>query len=483
MQVDNLDKTAVKSTVTNLLEFLKQIYSAIDKDEYVTAVYRDFAKAFDNVSKHVLLYKLKRIGVSGKLFDIIQSYLSNRKQFVRVDGTCSTILDVTSGVPQGSILGPLLFCVFIYGLPEHIVHCYVSMFADDIKLLICDSLSSGQLKLNSDLQSLSSCCDNNQMFLTHGKCFYLDFKHTSTSVLIGGQHLAPTENTKDLGLTISADLKWNEHILHKLSQANKVFCMIRKNVSAQLSTHKRMCLYKSMILPIISYASPCFYINKSQVRKIESLQKRVVKWILFYANISYTESLIKLNLLPLNFYLQLNDLLVLARICSGKYETTLSSIFHFTQRRGHWYFKLPASTNEQQRYSFFHRVPALANKVLPRVDIFLPNAKAKLLKLFWTFFNRNFNELLPCTWSICDCINCRLTRKTFSFVFCTREESLQLRWKFIIIIIIKEHDSGRNKRTNSLCGMRFADVFQCEYFHSSCKNFRTLTTILKPIKT
>ena len=156
-----------------------------------------------------------------------------------------------------------------------------------------------------------------------------------------------------------------------------------------------------------------FYINKSQVRKIESLQKRVVKWILFYANISYTESLIKLNLLPLNFYLQLNDLLVLARICLGKYETTLSSIFHFTQRRGHWYFKLPATTNEQQRYSFFHRVPALANKVLPRVDIFLPSAKAKLLKLFWTFFNRNFNELLPCTWSICDCINCRLTRPDF----------------------------------------------------------------------
>ena len=131
-----------------------------------------------------------------------------------------------------------LFCVFINDLPEHIVHCYVSMFADDIKLLICDSLSSGQLKLNSDLQSLSSWCDNNQMFLAHGKCVHLDFKHTSTSVLIGGQHLVPTENTKDLGLTISADLKWNEHILHKLSQANKVFCMIKRYVSAQLSTHK-----------------------------------------------------------------------------------------------------------------------------------------------------------------------------------------------------------------------------------------------------
>ena len=248
------------------------------------------------------------------------------------------------------------------------------------------------------------------MFLAHKKCVYLDFKYTSTSVLIGGQHLAPTKNTEDLGLTISADLKWNEHILHKLSQANKVFCMIKRNVSAQLSTHKRFSLYKATILPIISYASPCFYINKSQVRKIESLQKRVVKWILFYANTSYTESLIKLNLLPSKFYLQLNDLLVLARICSGKYETTLSSIFHFTQRLGQWYFKLPATTNEQQRYSFFHRVPALANKVLPRVDIFLPNAKAKLL---WTFFNQNFNEVLPCTWCICDCIRCWLTRPNF----------------------------------------------------------------------
>ena len=138
-----------------------------------------------------------------------------------------------------------------------------------------------------------------------------------------------------------------------------------------------------------------------------------VKWILFYANISYKEWLIKLNSMPLIFYLQLNNLLVLARICLGKYETTLSSICHFTQRRGQWYFKLPATTNEQQWYSFFHRVPALANKVLPRVDIVLPNAKAKVLKLFWTFFSRKFNELLPCTWSVCDCKNCRLIRPNF----------------------------------------------------------------------
>ena len=78
------------------------------------------------------------------------------------------------------------------------------------------------------------------------------------------------------------------------------------------------------------------FISTNPKLEKSSLQKRVVKWILFYANISYTESLIKLNLLPLNFYLQLNDLLVLARICLGKYETTLSSIFHFTQRRGQW---------------------------------------------------------------------------------------------------------------------------------------------------
>ena len=150
------------------------------------------------------------------------------------------------------------------------------------------------------------------------------------------------------------------------------------------------------------------------MKKIESLQKRVVRWILCYPNKSYREMLIKLNLLPLNLYMQLLELLLLSRICLGEYNTDLTSAFLLTERRGKQYFTLPAIANEKQRQSFLYRTPNLANKIIPYTDIFSTNAKPEILKLFWSYFKVNFNEQVPCTWRICDCGNCKLTRPNFS---------------------------------------------------------------------
>ena len=97
--------------------------------------YTDFSKAFDKVPHRELLKKVANIGVGGCFLDVLADYLTNRKQFVRVDNTCSNLKFVTSGVPQGSLLGPLLFCIFINDLPNCVVFSEPYLYADDLKLL------------------------------------------------------------------------------------------------------------------------------------------------------------------------------------------------------------------------------------------------------------------------------------------------------------------------------------------------------------
>ena len=158
------------SVVTNLLCFLKEIYEANDKnaENHVIAVYTDFSKAFDKIPHHELLQKTSNIGVGGCFPEIISDYLSNRKQFVRADNFSSEILEITISVPQGSLIGPLFFCIFIIDLLEVFKVSDPYIFADDLKLLavIVDTKD-----IQQDLKSVENELDKNKMSLALNKRF------------------------------------------------------------------------------------------------------------------------------------------------------------------------------------------------------------------------------------------------------------------------------------------------------------------------
>ena len=126
-----------RSATLQLLSFVDTVYKKFDNEAIkdLSFLYFDFAKAFDTVPHNILIQKLYNIGFGGKLIQLISSYLTNRKQYVKINNEVSDLIEVTSGVPQGSILGPLFFIICINGLPEHLTEVICYGFADDMKLI------------------------------------------------------------------------------------------------------------------------------------------------------------------------------------------------------------------------------------------------------------------------------------------------------------------------------------------------------------
>ena len=235
-----------KLIILQLICYLDEIFNAVDDpDKTVSAVYLDFAKAFDKVSHSELLSKLHRIGIGGNLFRVIKSYLTNRKQNVQLGSVKSSLLEITSGVPQGSLLGPLLFFIYVKDLPDGI-STLPYMFADDSKLL--DILKRNAYSpAQEDLQILERWCTANSMEFNASKCHIMTFGANSQSpaLKLNNIYLEQSRSEKDLGITVSDTLKWTSHVQKVCDKANKVFHMVKRKVSRLLPYQQKLHLYKS----------------------------------------------------------------------------------------------------------------------------------------------------------------------------------------------------------------------------------------------
>ena len=393
---------------TKMLSFLSKIYRALDENptDDVVAYYMDFSKAFDKVPHLDLLKKTANIGVEGCLLEILCEYLNGRKQYVKVEKTSSVTLDVTSGVPQGSLLGPLLFCIFINDLPDRLKFSDPYIYADDLKLL---TVNTDLIKVQQDLKSIDDWVKENKMALALDKCSQLVFRGRAHDLQLSGSKLESSTEAKDLGLIVDCKLSCNKHIDMRLTKANKSCYLIRRNIAYKTLPLVKLGLYKSLLIPILIYGLSCTNLSRGDLVRLERFQKKVTKWTVTSPDTYYVNQVRALNVLPLPMYLQLTDLLLLSSLDGRTDVFPHLSQCPQTNLRTKDVFKSAKIRTENARGEFTKRTSRIANRIDKHDDFTNKTGlKNRILQLMWNFMDEKYNENNICTWQLaCDCNQCR----------------------------------------------------------------------------
>ncbi len=369
-----------RSTNTQLLVVYHQILECIASGQEVDAIYLDFSKAFDKVQHNLLLLKLKSYGISDPTLSWFGSYLSERQQRVVINGHSSDWLPVTSGVPQGSILGPLLFLIYINDLPTYLENnSSIALYADDSKLFRPIYLPNDSFSLQKDLDSLSHWGENWAMAFNVSKCKVVHFSRKklpsvhhlmSKNYYLSGNQLENVPNISDLGITITNNLSWSKHIEEIVSKANRTLGLVKRLCRDIKDTNTRKLLYCTVVRPKLEYCSSLWspYTGKHRLL-IENVQRRATRFILNYPkDMSYPLRLQKLRLLPLEFRREISDLTLLFKSRNGlitmdvnKYLNTYVYCYRTRNYDPNNYNLIIKHKQDYFRKSFFTRVAELWN--------------------------------------------------------------------------------------------------------------------------
>ena len=233
----------------------REIANNMTRKGQTGVIFLDFTKAFGKVPHH----KLNYYGVRESTLCWIESFLSQRKQSVFLDGTQSTEADVLSGVPQGTVIGPLLFLAYINDLPESTNHSDDRLFADDCLLYRHVTSSQDQALLQEDLSALERWEETWQKKFHPDKCTVIRICTNKKQILNTNYHihdhtLEVVDSIKYLGVTISEDLIWKKHIDNTVNKANKTLGFIRRNLG-DCTAPMKAGAYSTVVRPVLEYSS------------------------------------------------------------------------------------------------------------------------------------------------------------------------------------------------------------------------------------
>ena len=276
------------NTTLALIELTDRIRSSIADGDIALGLFIDFTKAFDTVDHNILLYKLNHYGVRGHANNFFRSYLSNRSQFTVINGVESSIKKITCGVPQGSVLGPILFLIYVNDIHRCVTNCKTRLFADDTSLTICHK-DPTELKniATTQIKNLIKWCNSNKLTINFKKTKYIIF-HTRNKyipdslqeIVIDGKVIKRVSTIKYLGLFIDELLTWREHVSYIHSSLlkyygifNHVKCFVDKKIIRKL--------YFSFIYSRIKYGIEVYgSCSKTQLHRLQVIQSGLLKILL-----------------------------------------------------------------------------------------------------------------------------------------------------------------------------------------------------------
>jgi hypothetical protein len=274
-----------RSTLTNLAYFSQYVSEAIDSKYQVDVLYTDFQKAFDQIDHFILLRKLEQFGFDNSLLALFQSYLLDRRHYVTYQNFVSKSFTPTSGVPQGSNLGPLLFLLFINDM-VNVITCEKLLFADDLKLFIRIESDSDFNLLQNNLDAVVEWSSRNRLSLNTAKCFvssYSRIRSVKEHTYIIDQHrLERVYKFKDLGVTFDTELNFNDHLNNIVSKALKTYGFIFRNCKDFSNPKTLLLLYTSLIRSQLEYCSLIWYpIYITNINELEKVQRKFLKLLSF----------------------------------------------------------------------------------------------------------------------------------------------------------------------------------------------------------
>ena len=338
-----------RSCTTQLVTFNDSLAVSLNDNIRTDVIYFDFAKAFDSVNHDIILRKLRdKFAINGTLLKFLVNYLENRKQCVVIGGAKSGLKNVTSGVPQGSILGPLLFVIFINDMINSIsLGTNIALYADDTKIWRKIENWSDHDILQKDINNLYEWSVNNKMKFHPQKCKVLIVNmHESNSIWdiifpfqsyyyhLNGIDLEFTSNVLDLGIIITTKLSWRDQCLALFSKASSRLGILKRVCHFVNCQKQKRILYLALVRSQFEHCGniwrPC---TEELIRKLENIQRRGVKWILsehghHYNDLEYLKRLKDLDMFPLREKFDYSDLVLFQKIYYGNSVITLPNYLH-----------------------------------------------------------------------------------------------------------------------------------------------------------
>ena len=395
-----------RSTTLQLLHYLDRCAESVSKGCVVDAIYLDFAKAFDTVPHRRLIGKLQAYGIKGEMLKWVESFLSERVQEVLVNGSHSARAQVLSGIPQGSVLGPILFVLYINDLPDMLKSdCY--LFADDTKILCDIRTREDALSLQKDLHIMEEWSNTWLLRFHPDKCHVLSLGRHENIVCayhynLFQQELEHVFDEKDLGVYFDSDLSFNEHIQEKIIKANVMVGIIRRTFSfLNCDTFRK--LYIAFVRPHLEYAqavwSPHF---QKQIDAIENVQVRATKLVDGLAKMEYSERLKQLHIPSLSYRRARGDMIEVYKHFNNYDPVAISTTFQPQTRpsRQHNCILIQRSARDGvtgvQSSSFYYRTPRIWNK-LPRhvAEAENINSFKNALDTHWDNIDLKYNYKAP----------------------------------------------------------------------------------------